>query len=118
VQVLGIAIFAMDERSARLAESETIFRAGNERIDALVGSGEGPVPYLCECGDPGCFEPVLLTSAEYELVRAHAARFVVVAGHQDLSAGEVVVEEQARFTIVKKRGAEGELVERTNPRDV
>jgi hypothetical protein len=116
VQVLGTAIFAMDERSARLAENETIFRAGNERIDALVGSGEGPVPYLCECGDPGCFERVLLTDAEYELVRARAARFFVVAGHEDLSAGEVVVEEQARCTIAEKTGAEGELVERTNPR--
>jgi hypothetical protein len=57
-----------------------------------------------------------LTHAEYELVRAHAARFFVASGHEDLSAGEVVVEELARFTIVEKTGAEGELVERTNPR--
>jgi hypothetical protein len=31
----------MDERSARLAENETIFPAGKERIDALTGTGQG-----------------------------------------------------------------------------
>jgi hypothetical protein len=106
----------MDERSARLAENETIFRAGNERIDAIHGNESGEAPYLCECGNAGCFEPVPLTHAEYELVRSHPARFLVAPGHEDLSAGEIVVEESGRYTIVEKQGAEGEIVTRTNPR--
>ena len=33
-----------------------------------------------------------LTNAEYEEVRSHPARFFVASGHEDLTAGEVVVE--------------------------
>ena len=106
----------MDERSARLAQNETIFRAGNERIDTNRGSTSGTAPYLCECGNASCFESVPLTHAEYEEVRSHPARFFVASGHEDLSAGEVVVEDLGRYTIVEKQGAEGEIVTRTDPR--
>ena len=106
----------MDERSARLAENETIFRAGNERIDTIVGKKAEGAPYLCECGDTRCFEPVRLTHAEYEAVRSHPTRFFVVPGHEDLTAGEVVHAEFPGYTVVEKQGLEGELVERTDPR--
>jgi len=106
----------MDERSARLARNEAIFRAGNERIEAILSAESGEAPYLCECGNAECFEPVPLTHAEYEAVRAHPARFFVAHGHEDLSAGEVVVEDLAGYTIVEKQGAAGEIVTRTDPR--
>jgi hypothetical protein len=121
--VLGRAVFAMDERSARLAENETIFRAGNERIEAgnerieaIVGGAAERAPYLCECGDARCFEPVPLTHAEYEAVRSHPTRFFVVPGHEDLTAGEVVQAEFPGYTVVEKQGREGEIGERTHPR--
>jgi len=106
----------MDERSARLAANEAVFRAGNERIDAMLGDQHGTTAYICECGDAKCFQQVNLTNDEYEVVRSHPARFFVVSGHEDLTAGEVVVEEASRFTIVEKRGAEREIVERSDPR--
>jgi hypothetical protein len=102
----------MDERSPRLAKNEAIFRAGNESIDKAVGGRVEKAPYLCECGEKSCLARVELTSAEYETVRAHPARFFVVLGHEDLTAGEVVVEQHGRFTVVEKRGEERELVER------
>jgi len=106
----------MDERSARLAQNEAIFRAGNERIDAILGAAAGTAPYLCECGNADCLEPVPLTHTEYEVVRSHPARFFVAPGHEDLSAGEVVVENLDRYTIVEKQGAVGEIVTRSDPR--
>jgi hypothetical protein len=106
----------MDQRSARLAANEAVFRAGNERIDTMLGDRNGPTAYMCECGDPKCFQMIDLTSEEYEEVRSHPARFFVVSGHEDLTAGEVVVTEEPRFTIVEKRGAEREIVERSDPR--
>jgi hypothetical protein len=106
----------MEERSARLAANEAVFRAGNERIDAMLGDHHGTTAYICECGDAKCFQQVNLTNDEYEVVRSHPARFFVVSGHEDLTAGEVVVEEASRFTIVEKRGAEREIVERSDPR--
>ena len=106
----------MHERSARLAQKEAIFRAGNELIQAVIGDQLDTAPYLCECGDAECFEQVSLATAEYEAIRSHPARFLVVPGHEDLTAGEVIVEESPRFAVVEKRGEECELVERTDPR--
>ena len=105
----------MDERSARLAANEAIFRAGNELIErAVAGSRPEEVPFLCECGDEGCLERVVLTVAEYEAVRSHPARFFVAHGHEDLTAGEVVVEAFDRYTVVEKQGEEREMVERSS----
>jgi hypothetical protein len=105
----------MDERSARLAKNEAIFRAGNEIIDKTAGGRLETAPYLCECGEQTCLARVELTPAEYEAVRAHPARFFVVPGHEDLTAGEVVVGEHDHFTIVEKQGEQRELVERGTP---
>jgi hypothetical protein len=102
----------MDERSTRLAKNETIFRAGNESIDKAAGGRAEKAPYLCECGEKSCLARVELTPAEYEAVRAHPARFFVLSGHEDLTAGEVVVEQHDRFTVVEKQGEEREIVER------
>src|SRR5437764_13420385 len=113
---LGNRLFAMDNRSAKLAKNEAIFRAGNESIDTAVGGKLEKAPYLCECGEERCFESLPLTSAEYEAVRAHPARFFVVPGHEDLPAGEVVVEQHERYALVEKQGAERELVEGRDPR--
>ena len=107
----------MDERSARLAENEAVFRAANEAIEAnRDGGGSEQRPYLCECGVASCFERVALTPEEYEAVRAYPARFFVSPGHEDLTAGEVVIEESSRYTVVEKRGEERGVVERSDPR--
>jgi hypothetical protein len=107
----------MDERSARLAENEAVFRAGNEAIEAnRDGGGRARQPYLCECGVETCFERVALTHDEYESVRQHPARFFVAPGHEDLTAGEVVIAEFPRYVVVEKAGDKREIVERSNPR--
>jgi hypothetical protein len=108
----------MDPRSERLARNEAVFRAGNEAIDSNLATAglEEPREYLCECGDAACLDRVSLTGGEYESIRAHPARFFVAPGHEDLSAGEIVVEETSRYTVVEKQGDEGKVVERTDPR--
>jgi hypothetical protein len=105
----------MDERSARLATNEAIFRAGNERINAMTADTDD-ASYLCECGDDACFERVQLRRAEYESVRAHPARFFVLPGHEDLTAGEIVVETGGRYTIVEKQNGEAAIVEAADSR--
>jgi len=107
----------MDERSARLAANEAVFRAANEAIEANRDTGaRGARAYMCECGVASCFEQVELTPEEYEAVRLHPARFLVSAGHEDLTAGEVVIEESSRYSVVEKRGEERQIVERSDPR--
>jgi hypothetical protein len=104
----------MDARSARLAANEAIFRAGNELIERAVAGSSAEAPFLCECGDESCFERMTLTVQEYEAVRSHPARFFVVPGHEDLTAGEIVVESFDRYAVVEKQGEERELIERSS----
>ena len=49
-------------------------------------------------------------------MRAHPARFFVLPGHEDLTAGEVVVEQCDGYTLVEKQGEEWTLVELRDPR--
>jgi hypothetical protein len=100
-----------------LAENEAIFRAANDAVDSnRTPAWAGERVFLCECGLESCFQKLTLTREEYEAVRSHPARFFVVPGHEDLTAGEFVVEETGRYTIVEKQGDEGKLVERSDPR--
>lgn len=107
----------MDRRSARLAQNESVFRAANEAIEGnRADRGREQLTFLCECGVETCFEPIAVTREEYEAVRSDPARFVVAPRHEDLTAGEVVVQESSRYTIVEKRGEERTIVERSDPR--
>jgi hypothetical protein len=107
----------MNTRSERLAANEAIFRAGNEAIDAnRADDDRDERPYVCECGVANCFEQVTLTREEYEAVRSYPARFLVSRGHEDRTAGEVVVEIGRRYTVVEKRGDGRRIVERSDPR--
>jgi hypothetical protein len=98
------------------AENEAVFRAANERIRAAERELDPPlerVPYLCECDDLGCREPIGLTAPEYERVRGDAATFAVTHGHS--SDGEVV-EEHEQYLIVQKQGAGGDAARALDPR--
>jgi hypothetical protein len=106
----------MDERSARLAANEAVFRAGNESIGKVTRGRSERTEFLCECGDRQCFQRVELSHEEYEAVRSHPARFFVASGHEDLTAGEVVVEERGQWMVVEKLGEERQIVERSDPR--
>src|SRR5439155_165194 len=106
----------MDERSARAAENETIFRAGNELIErAVARSNPEEVAFLCECGDESCLERLELTRAEYESVRAVPTRFVVLPGHED-GGVERVASTNERFLVVEKTGEASGLAKATDPR--
>lgn len=93
----------MGAREERVARNETLFREVNERIKQ-VNVGLATVEatdYLCECGDEGCTDPISLTMAEYEAVRAEPTHFAVVSGHvvPDI---EQVVASTNRYSVVAK----------------
>ena len=72
------------------------------------------VPFLCECDDTSCHEPILLGAEEYERVRSDGTCFVIVAGHSTL--GEIV-EEVAGHAIVRKTGLGGLVAAERDPRE-
>jgi hypothetical protein len=102
----------LDPRAHKLAANQSRFRRANERLERAAQSHQfkagDRVPFLCECADPGCFEAVWLSIDEYEQVRAHPSRFVLVAGHEDPeTAHERIVEAENGYAIVEKVGMAG-----------
>ena len=103
----------MDPDQERDARAQTVFRAGNEALRRAAGSPDGPVPFLCECGDEKCFERVSLAPEDYEQVRAHPRRFVVASGHE----GEAqTVARRDGYSVIEKAHGPGEIALETDPR--
>jgi hypothetical protein len=103
-----------DER--KRAENEATFRDANERIRAAELGLDPPlerVPYLCECDDIRCREPIRLTAAEYERIRGDGATFAIVPGHS--SDGEVL-EEHGDYLVVRKPYGGGDVARALDPR--
>jgi hypothetical protein len=90
----------------RIARNESVFRDANERIREAAeehGADTRPVPFVCECAEPGCTEILHLTLDEYGSVRLHPAHFVVAPGHQTAARGLAeVVAENDRYVVTEK----------------
>jgi hypothetical protein len=85
-------------------ENETRSREINEWIEAR--NDERDVdglldPFVCECGDSGCAEPINLTRLEYEAVRAEPTHFALALNHENPELDRVV-DEHKLFTVVEK----------------
>jgi hypothetical protein len=105
-------------RHERLARNEASFRRINERLESSLrdlGVSLAAEPFICECGAADCHEPVQLTLAEYEAVRANPTHFAVRPGHE-LTEIEKVVLERDRYSVVRKVGVGAGIAEAADPR--
>jgi hypothetical protein len=105
-----------DDEQQRAADEAT-FREANERIrevQAELELSRQRVPFICECDDTSCREPILLGAEEYERVRSDGTCFVIVAGHSTL--GEIV-EERDGHAVVRKTGLGGLVAAELDPRE-
>ena len=112
-------------REAQRARNEALFRNLNERLKELddrldmaaVGApARDREEFFCECGRLDCMARFELTRAEYEAVRAHAERFVVLAGHEDPEIERVVEAHGAWVVVEKNDGTPAEGARVTDPR--
>jgi len=103
------------ESQERLARNEAFFRQVNERINDVSVPGDDGHQFLCECADPGCTERIILTTAEYEWVRAKPTRFVLARGHVAPEL-EHVVEREGDHVVVEKSGIAARIATKLNPR--
>jgi hypothetical protein len=105
-----------EEHERALAGNETVQREVNEAIERGRWPGEEEqAPYRCECAQPGCTSMLELTRAQYEGMREHPRRFVVLPGHEDPSLEKVVAREPG-FVLVEKGGEAGRVSEVSDPR--
>ena len=105
-----------DVAARRIAENNDRFRSANERIARVAGEkglGESPIPFVCECSDPGCVQLVSLTLGDYRRVRDNDRWFLHARGHEHSVAGAIrPVEENDGWVLVEKIGLAGEVVEK------
>jgi hypothetical protein len=106
-----------DALQRRLASNETVLREVNEGIERGQWPGEAgdPVRFRCECARLGCNLLLELTLEEYELVRRHPRRFLMIDGHE-VPELEKVVERRPGYVVVQKLDEAGEKAEQTDPR--
>jgi hypothetical protein len=100
-----------------LAANEDTFRKINEGIARGQWPGEESteVSFRCECAQLGCNRLLTMTPNDYEAVRSHSRRFVVVPGHE-LAELETIVDTRDGYIIVEKHGPAGRIVEELDPR--
>jgi 5-bromo-4-chloroindolyl phosphate hydrolysis protein len=107
------------EREVRAARNQSTFRAVNEKMTALNEAWQsiaGSYVIACECADMGCVETLEITEDEYELVRKHPNRFVVLPAHVYPEV-EMVVDEHETYVTVEKIAKAGEVAEALDPRN-
>ena len=108
----------MSKEEEEAARKEALFREVNERIETVstnLAADDPTMEVLCECDDPDCHEPVKITRAEYESVRAVPTQFVVLPGHENSDIDRVVSTNE-RFLVVEKTGEAADEAEATDPR--
>jgi len=112
--------FAVDERAERVGRNEALFRQVNERLKQLGESfsiGSEMAEFVCECGSASCAEPIRMTLAEYEAIRAEPELFAIVPGHETPNV-EAVVRRRKGYDVVRKHeGEPARLARETDPRD-
>ena len=106
-----------DERRERIAHNEALFREINEALQhALSDQADcDRCAFRCECADRSCNTLVHLTTGEYEAVRAHSRRFIVIPGHE-VPDVEDVLERNERYAVVLKHEDLRNIVEGTDRR--
>jgi hypothetical protein len=109
----------LDSRT-RVGQNEALFRQINEELEVLdrgvAALADNTLHIVCECGDLGCQERLVVAVDQYEAVRSDPALFFVVSGHEILSA-EDIVERTDRYNIVRKHAGQPQrLAEATDPR--
>ena|SRR5436190_19108762 len=107
----------MEPQGERIARNEAAYRDVNDAIRAGRADIDPgvPRPFVCECGQLGCNQLVDLTLSEYEAVRAHPRRFLLLAGHE-IPDVEVVVERHDGWVVAEKRATAAAVAEETDPR--
>jgi hypothetical protein len=104
---LGDAPLPIDwerRKAERVRKNEAAFKQYNERRKAFEETSAEPddvVPFVCECGDAGCYDGLLLTVEEVDEAHAMPMRYAVKPGHV-MPDYERLVEQRDSYWILEK----------------
>ncbi len=104
------------KKQRRAGAPESTIRDVNDGIERgqWPGDEDAPVGFRCECARVGCNRLVELTVRQYEQIRSHPRRFVVLPGHE--SGRRDVVVTRPGYVIVEKLDQARRATDR-DPRD-
>jgi hypothetical protein len=93
----------MELRERRQAENEALFQG----LTATIGRfhtdyNSHLLEFRCECSSPGCTAKPRLTQEEYETARGTPSVFLVVPGHEDPTAEQVILR-PSRFLVIERK---------------
>jgi hypothetical protein len=88
--------------------------ASTRRSSAASGT-QSAAAFRCECARLDCNQLVSIAPREYELIRAHPRRFLVLPGHENPKI-ESLVETHDGYLVVEKRDEAAELADASDPR--
>src|SRR5437763_14391850 len=95
------------ELKHRVAANEAVLREVNEGIERGQWPGEEnqAIGFRCECARLGGNSMVELTGADYERVRSHPRRLVIVAGHARPGAADIGARAHGYVSVEKRAQA-------------
>jgi hypothetical protein len=94
-----------------------VFRSVNERIsDLAISHDDSPEQlhaFVCECSQIGCTESVHIPLSIYAQVRGDPATFLLLPGHEDSEAEEVLVRLPDYVIVRDRTGVAAEIARGT-----
>jgi hypothetical protein len=91
-------------KAERVRKNEAAFKQYNERrkaFEAAVADPDDLIPFVCECGDAGCYDGLPLTITEFDEAHAARMRYAVKPRHV-MPDYERVVQQYDSYWIVEK----------------
>lgn len=91
-------------KADRVRKNEAAFKQYNERRKAFekhLAEPDDLIPFVCECGDAGCYDGLPLTIEEFDEAHATAMRYAVKPRHV-MPDYERVIEQRDSYWIVEK----------------
>jgi hypothetical protein len=93
----------------KLIKNEQIFRDRNKSISSALqryfggqkNVADAPLEFVCECSDPDCTDPIIVTISEYEKLHKRNDRFLIVKGHKSPEV-EKTVKNIGKLELVEK----------------
>jgi len=97
--------YRIEEQASRetVCDQQELFRYANQKILELRLPWPGEYELLCECASPSCFEVLRIEPETYEAVCFEPLEFVVLPGHDDPDADEVV-RITPRYLVIRRAG--------------
>ena len=102
----------MEERVARVAANEAVFRELNEQLDDLRPTDD-TFSIVCECGDLRCAAPITISHDAYARLREDATTFAIKPGHAKPDVEDVIASYDVFEVVRKKPGLPAKLARET-----